>query len=85
MAELSGEMVHIFTTASSALDGDKTETVKEHVGETVTGRPFRMVVVPKEYLEGQVRGYEGNMETAYTVTDWNLERQFGNVVNVVDG
>jgi hypothetical protein len=54
--------------------------VAERVGETVTGRPFRKVAVPQEYLDGQIQGYQSNMETAYTETDWQLEKQFGNVV-----
>ncbi len=80
MAELSGRKAYIYTTAGTALDGDRTETVEERVGETVTGRPFRKVAVPQEYLDGQMQGYQSNMETAYTETDWQLEKQFGNVV-----
>ncbi|MFO8155667.1 MAG: hypothetical protein ACQERR_04725 [Pseudomonadota bacterium] len=80
MADLSGKQAHIYTTADSVLDGDRTETAVENVGETITGRPFRKVVVPQEYLDGQIKGYQANMETAYTETDWQLEKQFGNVV-----
>lgn len=80
MADLSGKKAHIYTTAGTVLDGDRTETVAERVGETVTGRPFRKVAVPQEYLDGQIQGYLSNMETAYTETDWQLEKQFGNVV-----
>jgi hypothetical protein len=79
MADLSGETVRIYTTAQTNLDGDRTSTLREGVGETATGRPVRLVEVPKEYQEGQIRSYQTNMESAFTPHDWKLERQFGNV------
>lgn len=82
MADLSGRIAHIYTTAGTALDGDRTETVEEQVGKTATGRSFRKVAVPQEYLDGQIQGYQSNLEAAYTETDWQLEKQFGNVVPV---
>ncbi|SFD22826.1 hypothetical protein SAMN05660831_01155 [Thiohalospira halophila DSM 15071] len=79
MADLSGETARIYTTAQPVLDGERTRTLREGVGETATGRPVRLVEVPREYQEGQINAYLSNMEAAYSPHDWKVERQFGNV------
>ena len=79
MASLSGVTARIYTTAKSHLDGDRTVTLREEVGETATGRMVRLVEVPREYQRGQLNAYLTNMEAAYTPHDWKVERQFGNV------
>ena len=71
--------VLIYTTAPDVCDNDGTTTVKEVVGSTVTGKPVRLVSVPRSSLTMQVNKYVERMHFAYTEQDWKFEIQFGNV------
>lgn len=71
----------MYTTAQSVCDLDGTKTVQEIIGSTVTGKPVRLVSVPRASMTQQINKYIEMMHFAYSEQDWKFECQFGNVFN----
>jgi len=79
MAEALPGGVLLYTTAQSVCDLDGTSTVQEVIGSTATGKPVRLVSVPRGNLTMQINKYIEMMHFAYSDQDWKFEMQFGNV------
>jgi len=71
---------YIYTTAPSILDLHSTQVLNKSIGETATGRPFRLVAVDGSKLQDQIKAYVTNMHCALSDADWKIEIQFGNVL-----
>jgi hypothetical protein len=72
--------IEIYTTASSMLDLQETHVLNSDVGETATGRPFRLVSVPEQAINEQIKAYVTSMHCALSSSDWKIEIQFGNII-----
>lgn len=79
MAEALPGGVLLYTTAPPVCDLDGTKTVTEVIGSTATGKPVRLVSVPRGGLTHQINKYIERMHFAYSEQDWKFECQFGNV------
>ncbi len=71
---------YIYTTAPDVLDLSQTQVLNNLIGETATGRPFRLVSVSADTINEQIKAYVSNMYCALSESDWKIEIQFGNVI-----
>ena len=84
MAETQDKLRRVYTTAPDSMDIRGTVIRLRKAGVTASGHDIRMVEIPEDLFNKQVKIYVGGLYAVMDEQEWRTEQQFGNVTPLYD-